>query len=135
MTQFISIIEKEENSLYGVFFPDLDGCVSAGETLQEAVENAPEALEIYCKHHFNKKGVLPVQRNLEAIKNDDEYRFILQNGGLLHYVPLFMSAGRQRAVNISLTEYELAAIDAAALARKITRSTFLVEAARLQVLA
>ena len=38
-------IHKEKNSCYGVTVPDLKGCFSAGDTLDEAVTNASEAIK------------------------------------------------------------------------------------------
>jgi len=41
------IFYKEDNS-YWVEFPDLEGCQSFGDTLEEIYENAKEALAVYC---------------------------------------------------------------------------------------
>jgi predicted RNase H-like HicB family nuclease len=41
---YIALIHKEENSDYGVSFPDFPGCISAGETLEQAKTMAQEAL-------------------------------------------------------------------------------------------
>ena len=42
-----AIFESEENGAYTVSFPDIDGCLSQGETFEEALINAQEALAIY----------------------------------------------------------------------------------------
>jgi predicted RNase H-like HicB family nuclease len=39
-----AIIEGDAGTGYSVFFPDLPGCTSGGETLQEAALNAEQAL-------------------------------------------------------------------------------------------
>ena len=39
-----AMIEGDDASGYGVTFPDFPGCVSAGDTIEEAVANAGEAL-------------------------------------------------------------------------------------------
>lgn len=44
----------KENDSYWVEFPDLEGCFSSGETIEEAYENAKEALGMY----LNKDGDL-----------------------------------------------------------------------------
>ena len=36
MRPYIALIHKEPNSDYGVSFPDLPGCVTAGTTIDEA---------------------------------------------------------------------------------------------------
>lgn len=42
--RYIAFIHKEPDSVYGVSFPDMPGCVSAGATIDKAVRNAVEAL-------------------------------------------------------------------------------------------
>lgn len=41
-----AIFHEEDNS-YWVEFPDLEGCFSSGETIEEAFENAKEAVGLY----------------------------------------------------------------------------------------
>ena len=41
-----AIFYEEDNS-YWVEFPDLEGCFSSGETIEEAFENAKEAVGLY----------------------------------------------------------------------------------------
>ncbi|MEW7983382.1 MAG: type II toxin-antitoxin system HicB family antitoxin [Candidatus Sedimenticola endophacoides] len=36
-----------ENTAWGVVVPDLPGCFSAGDTLDEAIDNAKEAIELW----------------------------------------------------------------------------------------
>lgn len=47
MTHYVAIVEEEEGKAVGVWFPDLPGCVSAGDTLDEAIANAAEALTLW----------------------------------------------------------------------------------------
>ena len=42
-----ALFHREDNS-YWVEFPDLEGCQSFGETMNEVYENAKEALAAYC---------------------------------------------------------------------------------------
>ena len=42
----VSIIEKDKNGYYA-FCPDLTGCHSQGDTLDETIENIKEAVELY----------------------------------------------------------------------------------------
>ncbi len=46
---FTAIIEAGGKSGYGVYFPDLPGCVSAGDTIEEAARNAEEALSLHLR--------------------------------------------------------------------------------------
>lgn len=44
MASYIALIHKDENSAFGVSFPDFPGCVTAGDTLDDAARMATEAL-------------------------------------------------------------------------------------------
>ncbi|MGL5117216.1 MAG: type II toxin-antitoxin system HicB family antitoxin [Beijerinckiaceae bacterium] len=47
-THYIAVIEDAgPNRAHGVWFPDLPGCFSAGDTLEEALANAPEAAGLW----------------------------------------------------------------------------------------
>lgn len=50
------VIHKDNDSDYGVAVPDIPGCFSAGETYEEALSAAQEAIEchIYVKKHAMK---------------------------------------------------------------------------------
>ena len=43
---YLAVLEPSTDG-YGVFFPDLPGCTSFGSTVEEAQENAKEALELH----------------------------------------------------------------------------------------
>ena len=44
---YIALVHKEAGSAYGVSFPDLPGCVSAGDSFEDAVASAIEALGLH----------------------------------------------------------------------------------------
>jgi predicted RNase H-like HicB family nuclease len=44
---YLAHVHKEPTSDYGVSFPDFPGCVTAGETLEEAQSLAVEALALH----------------------------------------------------------------------------------------
>jgi predicted RNase H-like HicB family nuclease len=45
--KFKVILEEAEEGGYVVYVPSLPGCVSQGETREEALENIREAIEVY----------------------------------------------------------------------------------------
>lgn len=45
--QYDTIFEKEEDGGYSVWVPDLPGCCSQGDNLEEAIEMIQEAMELY----------------------------------------------------------------------------------------
>ncbi|HLX39754.1 MAG TPA: type II toxin-antitoxin system HicB family antitoxin [Ktedonobacteraceae bacterium] len=45
--KFKVVLESSEEGGYTVYVPSLPGCISEGETAEEAVENIREAIELY----------------------------------------------------------------------------------------
>lgn len=41
------VLEEQEEGGFTVFVPSLPGCISQGETMEEALENIKEAIELY----------------------------------------------------------------------------------------
>ena len=56
----IAIETGDNEHAYGVVIPDLKGCFSAGDTLEEALTNAKEAAEFYLED-LAEDGRLPPQ--------------------------------------------------------------------------
>lgn len=71
MTHYIAIIEDAgPNQAVGVWFPDLPGCFSAGDDLDEALRNAPEAMELYLESYLAEGKPFPLPRTLSELRND-----------------------------------------------------------------
>jgi predicted RNase H-like HicB family nuclease len=47
MASYVAVIRKEPNTAYGVDAPDIPGCVSVGDTIEEAKANFSEALALH----------------------------------------------------------------------------------------
>lgn len=45
--QYDAVFEKEKDGGYSVWIPDLPGCTSQGDSLEEAIGNIKEATELY----------------------------------------------------------------------------------------
>ena len=74
MAQYIALIHKDADSDYGVSFPDLPGCISAGVTLDEARDMAGEALAFHLEGMAEDGEPFPEPSSLEAIMSDAENR-------------------------------------------------------------
>ncbi len=72
MTHYVAIVEEEEGKAIGVWFPDLPGCLSAGDTLDEAMLNAAEALELWAAAMIEIGQKIPAARSLTELKADPE---------------------------------------------------------------
>jgi len=70
MRQFIALIHKDAQSEFGVSFPDLPGCVTAGATLDEARDMAAEALALHLEGLTEDGEGIPEPSSLEAIMAD-----------------------------------------------------------------
>ena len=47
MKTFFAIVHKESDSAFGVTFPDLPGCFSAADRMEDVLPNACEALDLW----------------------------------------------------------------------------------------
>jgi predicted RNase H-like HicB family nuclease len=70
MAGYIALVHKEEGTSYGVSFPDVPGCISAGDTFEEAVANAGEALAGHLALMRADGDAIPAPRTFEELKRD-----------------------------------------------------------------
>jgi predicted RNase H-like HicB family nuclease len=67
------VIHKDSDSNYGVTVPDLPGCFSAGETLDEALDQTVEAIECHLEGLLTDGEVIPIPRTLEHHRSNPDY--------------------------------------------------------------
>ncbi|HZY68230.1 MAG TPA: type II toxin-antitoxin system HicB family antitoxin [Devosia sp.] len=127
--RYIAFIHKEPGSSYGVSFPDVLGCISAGDTLDEASANAVEALSGHLRWLEADGDPVPQPRTLEEILADPEL-IEWREGALLIAIPVVRDLGSTTRINVSLDLGLLQAIDSEARQRKQTRSAFIASAVR-----
>jgi predicted RNase H-like HicB family nuclease len=72
MAGYVALVHKDEGTSYGVSFPDVPGCISAGDTLEEALANAAEALAGHLALMRKDHDPIPKPRSASAIKSDPE---------------------------------------------------------------
>jgi predicted RNase H-like HicB family nuclease len=119
---FPVVIHKDPDSCYGVTIPDLPGCFTAGDTLDEALRNLQEAVEL----HLEDEERVPAPSPIDRWARDPGFAdgiFALVD------VDLDFLADETLRVNISVKRSILARIDRAAKAAGEDRSEFLVRAA------
>jgi predicted RNase H-like HicB family nuclease len=73
MAGYIALVHKDEGTSYGVSFPDVPGCISAGDTLEEALANAGEALTGHLAVMGGDGDAIPVPRSFEELRRDPEF--------------------------------------------------------------
>ena len=116
------VIHKDPESDYGVTIPDLPGVFTGGESIEEAMANVQEAIELA----FDGEDEIPGPRNI-----DDHVANPIFEGGVFAYAEVDLSRlkGAVVRVNITLPQRDLDLIDRAARALGTTRSSFLRDAA------
>jgi len=119
-------IEHEPGSAYGVRFPDFLGCFSAGDSLDEAIANAGEALAFHIEGLLDAGEKIPAPLDLECRASDPEFAGVVW---ALISIDLSSLSGKSKRLNISLPERVLRRIDAAALKNGESRSGFLARVA------
>jgi len=76
MPHYIALIHKDADSCYGVSFPDWPGVVTAGDTIDEAMQQAAEVLEVAAEdwQHPNGAKALPSPRTIDELRADTEFQ-------------------------------------------------------------
>jgi len=121
--QYIAVIHKDSDSDWGVSFPDFPGCITSGATIDEAKDNAKEALEFHIQGMEEDGETIPNASNLESIMHDPDYTECV-----IFLVDIIRNVKTVR-VNITVQEDELAKIDMIAQQMGKSRSAFLTDAA------
>mgnify|MGYP001813656151 CR=1 FL=1 len=124
--RFPVVIHKDKDSDYGVTVPDLPGCFSAGDTVDDALTNAVEAIECHVEGLLIDGETVPSGRTIEHHRKKRQF-----SGGIWALVDVDLSklSGKAKRVNITLPERILLQIDSFASRTGDTRSGFLAHAA------
>lgn len=118
-----AILERGPDG-FGLFFPDLPGCVSAGETAEEAARGGAEALALHIEGMIEDGEDLPTPATLDELPADEDVDEVAR---MLVGATLPSRAAR---INVTIDESLLVRIDRAAEESGLTRSGFLAQAAR-----
>ncbi len=70
MADYIALLSKDQDSEYGVDFPDFPGCVTAGTSPEEARELALEALCLHIEGMIEDGEPIPPPSSVERIRSD-----------------------------------------------------------------
>jgi predicted RNase H-like HicB family nuclease len=122
----IAIEAGTRKSAFGVAVPDLPGCFSAGDTVEEAFDNARDAIEAHIEILAEEGEDLPKTKSLTEWQADREYKG--WTWGIVD-VPVDKFFGPAEKINITVPGRLLKQIDDFAKSRGQTRSGFLANAA------
>ncbi len=124
--KFPVVIHKDPDSDFGVTVPDLPGCFSAGDTLEDAFENAVEAIQCHIEGLLIDEEPVPSPQSMDAHYKNRAYK-----GGVWGLVDVDLSklSGKAKRINVTLPERILTQVDSYAESHGLTRSGFLAQAA------
>ena len=124
MRYLIVLHTEPGRSDYGVTVPDLPGCTSVGDTLEEALTNAEEAIRVYLEVLVEDGGAIPTPSR-EAPP--------LEAGQIVGVVDVDLDkmepTRKAQRLNVSIPGYAVAMIDEAAKRAGTSRSGYLTKAA------
>lgn len=125
--KFIIAIETgTSKTAYGVAVPDLPGCFSAGDTIEEAFDNAREAIEAHCEMLSEDRKAIPTPKSMSDWQKDRAYKG--WTWGIVD-VAVEKFFGPAEKINITVPGLLLKRIDDYAKKSGQTRSGFLTHAA------
>jgi len=122
----IAIEPGNDHSAFGVVVPDLPGCFSAGDTLDEALANAGEAIALWIETVLDDGGLVPPPGRLETHGANPEFTGWVW--ALAEVDPALLSDDAE-PVSVTLPTRLLRRIDEHARTHHETRSGFLARAA------
>lgn len=120
----VAIEIGDETTAYGVIVPDLPGCFSAGDTLDEALTNAEEAAGAWIDASLDLGGAIPAPSSLDALR--DNSNFTGWTFGVITLDPALLDDTIER-VNITLPRRILKRLDALARAAGESRSGYIAQ--------
>jgi predicted RNase H-like HicB family nuclease len=130
--RYLALIDGSDGG-YGVVFPDLPGCVAMGNTVDEAIVLASEALGDWINTVEVGGNAVPTARTLKEFRSDPEINEALHEGAALATISVVRSTGKPVRANLSLDGGVVIALDAAAERRGVTRSAMVEIIARQQL--
>ena len=125
--RFVLALHTDDGIRYGVTVPDLPVCFSAGDTFDEAVERAYEAIDTHVEQLIQQGDELPPMRSLA------EHQANADLAGAVWVVidaPVERYFGPAEKINITVPALLLRHIDEYARAHGESRSGFLTRAAQ-----
>lgn len=120
----IAIESGSSNTAFGVVVPDLPGCFSAGDSLDEAISGAEEAAAAWIDAALDAGEAVPAASSLEALRQNPAYAG--WTFGVISLDPALVDDTIER-VNISLPRRVLQRLDALARSAGESRSGFIAQ--------
>lgn len=129
MMKYPVVLHTDNGVSYGVTVPDILGCFSAGDTLDEALDMAEEAIFSHLELLLEDGEDIPTANPVSAHKDDPDYADGVWAVVDVDITPLL---GKSEKINVTLPHLLITKIDkiVAANPKYKSRSGFLAEASK-----
>lgn len=115
-----AIFEQLNDDEFSVFFPDVLGCISGGETFEEAYINAIEALTLHLSSMVEDKEDIPIVNINNAQKEAEGDILVMIEPNRLLLSKLVK--GKSKRISATIDEYILALSDEKLKSHHLNRS-------------
>ena len=91
------VLHSDDAERYGLTVPDLAGCFSAGDSIEDALESVKEAIELHLEGLLEEGEDMPVVTSITQHQNNPDY-----SGGVWAVVDVDRSAFEGEAARAAM---------------------------------
>lgn len=95
-------LKEKDSNAYTVTFPDLEGCITYGDDINDALKMAQDALGAYLFEYYTKPESMPKPSTLEDIDiniEEDDKEYFITDQSFRNYVSLDLSEYIRKSSN------------------------------------
>ena len=129
MSEYIALIHKEASTGFGASFPDFPGAITVSETLEELRPSAEEVLALHIEGMIEDGDDIPTPMAFDEIAQTPDFQDAV---AVLVIKAPDVSAPAVR-INVTIPDQMLKRIDNYVARHGLTRSGFLVQAAKKEI--
>ena len=108
---YLGVIEKDADSAYGMWFPDMPGCFPAADDFNDLPRIAAEVLRQHVEVLESNGRLVPAPRDMADVMADRDVRRSLKAGATTMLVPLLADPGQTVRVDLTVERGLLQQID------------------------
>lgn len=95
-----AVFEKEEDGRYFVYFPDLEGCNTQGDTIEEAYEMAFDAMGLVLSYRNDNNLQIPQPSQPESIELEKNQVVVVVQFDMMEYLKKHESKAVKKTLTI-----------------------------------
>lgn len=70
--KIVGIVHRDVGDCFGIYFPEIPGCFSAGDSIEELAENAQDALQVFKEEDMLPSGAGADWKDLVPLLNEED---------------------------------------------------------------